>query len=67
MYRKSYCTTTSIGVGGSGGIDMDKMVKFYVKVFTRWARHCQASNPVCGQILFNLAALFLHDKAQFLQ
>ena len=26
MYRKSCCT------GGGGGVDMDKMLKFYVKV-----------------------------------
>ena len=31
MYRKSYCTTVGIGVGGGG---VDKMFKFYVKVFS---------------------------------
>ena len=29
MYRKSNCTTPSVGVGGG----VDKMLKFYVKVF----------------------------------
>ena len=67
MYRKSYCTTPSISVGRSGSIYLDKMVKFYVKVFMWWARHCQASYPVRGQVLFNLAALFLHEEAQISQ
>ena len=31
MYRKSYCTTPGIGIGG--GVGVDKMFKFYVKVF----------------------------------
>ena len=30
MYRKSYCTTPDVGIGGGG---KDKMLKFYVKVF----------------------------------
>ena len=29
MYRKSYCTTPCVGIGGC----VDKMLKFYVKVF----------------------------------
>ena len=53
MYRKSYCTTLDfgIGTGGSGG-GVDKMLKFYIKVFLLWAGCCQVSCPVCGQILF---------------
>ena len=31
MYRKSYCTTHGVGVGGSGSVD--KMLKDFVKVF----------------------------------
>ena len=31
MYRKGYCSTLGLGVGG--GVDVDKMLKFYVKVF----------------------------------
>ena len=34
MYRKSYCTTPCVGIGIGGGFGMDKMLKFYVKVFT---------------------------------
>ena len=49
MYRKSYSITP--GVGGGGGSMVDKMLKFYVKVFMWWARHCQASYPVRGRIL----------------
>ena len=30
MYRKSYCTTPGVGVGSGG---MDKMLKFYIKLF----------------------------------
>ena len=35
MYRKSYCSTPGVGVcvGGSGGVGVDKMLKFYVKCF----------------------------------
>ena len=41
-----------IGVGGGGrGIGVDKMLKFYVKIFMWWARGCQASYPVHGQVL----------------
>ena len=29
LYRKCYCTVPNVGVGGS----MDKMLKFYIKVF----------------------------------
>ena len=32
MYSKSYCTILGVGVGVGGG-GMDKMLKFYVKVF----------------------------------
>ena len=45
MNRKSDCTTLGIGVGIGGGgssSSMDKMLKFYVKVFMPWARRCQA-------------------------
>ena len=31
MYRKSYCTTP--GVGWGVGVVVDKMLKFYIKVF----------------------------------
>ena len=34
MYRKSYCTTPGFGIGiGIGSSGMDKMLKFYFKVF----------------------------------
>ena len=32
MYRKSCCTTPGISIG-AGSIGMDRMLKFYVKVF----------------------------------
>ena len=32
MYRKSYCTSPGIG-GGGGVVGMDKVLKFYFKVF----------------------------------
>ena len=51
MYRKSYCTTPVIGIV-SGGVD--KRLKFYVKVFIWWARHCRASYPVCGEVMLAL-------------
>ena len=31
MYKKSYCTTPGVGVGG--GSDVSKILKFYIKVF----------------------------------
>ena len=34
IYRKSYCTTPGVGVGVGGG-SVDKMLKFYVKVFLK--------------------------------
>ena len=33
---------------------ISKMLKFYVRVFMRWARRCQGSYPVCGQVLFDI-------------
>ena len=32
MYKRIYCTTPSVSIEG-GGISMDIMLKFYVKVF----------------------------------
>ena len=32
MYRKSYCTTPGVSVG-FGSVGVDRMLKFYVKVF----------------------------------
>ena len=34
IYRKSYCTTprSSVGVGGSGGVGVDKIFKFFTVV-----------------------------------
>ena len=53
MYRKSYCTTPGVAIViDSGG--MDKTYKFYVKSFLKWwARRCQASYSVSGQVLLN--------------
>ena len=52
LYGKSYCTNPDVSVG----IDVDKLVKFYVKVFICWARGCQGSCPVRGQVLLCDAA-----------
>ena len=57
MYSKNCCNT--IGVGSSIsigiGVDLCKMLKFYVKVLMGWARRCQVSHPVIGQLLFKTA------------
>ena len=51
MYGKSHCTTPGIVVGGC----ISKMLKFYNKgFFIWWARHCQASSHVCGQVLLSI-------------
>ena len=42
--QEEYCTTTGVGV--CGGVDISRMLKFYVKVFYEMARPCQASYPV---------------------
>ena len=33
MYRKSFCITPGIGVGGGSRVDVSKMLKLYIKVF----------------------------------
>ena len=53
MYRKSYCTTPSVGIGGGGS--MDKMLKFYVKFFKvmgkLMGKVLSGDYPVHGQVL----------------
>ena len=36
----------------SGNLSIGKVLKFYIKVFMRWARRCQASYSVCRQFWF---------------
>ena len=43
---ESYCCHFEVGVG------VGVTPKFYVKFFMLWARHCQVSYPVRGQVLF---------------
>ena len=33
-------------------------VKFYIKVFLIWVRHCQTSYPVLGQVLLPWEQIF---------
>ena len=53
MYSKSYWNIPGdVGVGIGNGVSgggISKMSKF----FMWWARHWQASFPVCGQVLFS--------------
>ena len=53
---KSYCTIPGIGFGIGCVVGTDasvgKMLQFYVKFFMCWARRCQVSYSVCGQVLF---------------
>ena len=56
LYRKSNGTTPDVGsdIRGVGGGERNysKMLEFYVQVFMRWEKLCQASYLVRAQVLF---------------
>ena len=60
MYRKSYCTTSGVGVGGG------KMLKFYVKDFYGMARQAILyADRSCFPKDFNINIIRMSTGRQF--